>query len=72
MRKFEAEQRKMNNRDEELQRSILAKKGELLDFQSSSLNKQRTLESTKALIIQKKSMLQKEKEADSAVFLRKQ
>jgi hypothetical protein len=57
MRKFEAEQRKMNNRDEELQRSILAKKGELLDFQSSSLNKQRALESTKALIIQKKSML---------------
>ena len=57
MRKFEAEQRKMNNRDEELQRSILAKKGELLDFQSSSLNKQRALDSTKALIIQKKSML---------------
>ncbi len=72
MRKFEAEQRKMNNRDEELHRSILAKKGELLDFQSSSLNKQRALESIKALIIQKKSMLQKEKEADSAVFLRKQ
>ena len=62
----------MNNRDEELQRNILAKKGELLDFQSTSLNKQKALDSTKALISQKKAMLNKEKEAESTIFIRKQ
>ena len=60
IKKYEAEARKAINQEEDQQRKVKSKKDELLDFQSSSQNKQKLIDSTKAMITQKKSMLQRE------------
>ena len=71
LRKFEAESRKFNNKEDEISRKITAKKNELLDFQSNSMNKQKTIDQVKMLVSQKKAMLTKEKEMETSTIQKK-
>lgn len=59
MRKIELELKKLQNTEESLAKSIKAKKEELMVSQGSAFNKQKAIDQTKEMIVQKKAMLNK-------------
>ena len=58
LKKFEVENRKLVNNEETVTRKLKNKKEELLGFQSAFMNKQKAVDISKAMILQKKTMLQ--------------
>jgi hypothetical protein len=57
LRRGELEARKQLNQEEEHARLVRSKKDALLEVQSSSVNKQKTIELTKGQIQQKRALL---------------
>ena len=59
MKKHEVEMRKLHNQEDTVTRKMKAKKDELVSFQTALANKQKSIDTSKIMIMQKKGMLTK-------------
>ena len=58
LRRYDLDQRKLVNMEEEQQRKVKQKRDELIDLQTNKGNRERLIESTKNMVRQKKEMLE--------------
>lgn len=71
LRRLELESRRLSNLEEDSSRRVKQKRDELLDFQTSRGNKERLIDQSKAMIRQKREMVERVRANESQAIERK-